>query len=386
MPEAELKAEGGAPVPNVGHVLHVISGSTRARLGPMFTQVVQGLGATGTSVAVLSDDPQVREEFEGTPISCHVVSHLRGWRAWGLWPYLAGRLTPLPAIIHAWGTHGLWWIQQWIRRRGVRLLVHVFDLREVEHVLRGLRTEWELVGIASQRVADEVAARDAQLAARCVALPPALAPPLRPVGTPGTGHTFVGVCVGRIAEGWGLEVLIDAAAQLRRDGRDFQFAVVGEGVDVDPIWRRAREAGVQECISLVDAPELWERVLPEIDACILPGPQQELTLAPLMAMALGKPVIAAREQPVEWFVEDRTAWQFTPGSAVELAYLLGRLMDRPRQAGELGASASEFARQNHAVRDAITGLAAVYGRLTSSAAGNVSSSREVEAQGAAGGD
>jgi hypothetical protein len=82
-----------------------------------------------------------------------------------------------------------------------------------------------------------------------------------------------------------------------------------------------------------------------------------------MAMGLGKVVIASRDQLAEWFIEDRTTWQFTPGSAVELAYLLTRAIEQPRAAQELTASASEYVRVHHAVPGMVEALIALYGTL-----------------------
>jgi len=78
-------------------------------------------------------------------------------------------------------------------------------------------------------------------------------------------------------------------------------------------------------------------------------------------MAHGKTVIAARHQPADWFIEDRTAWQFSPGSAVELAYLLARAIERPQQAQALGESAAAYVRAHHAPSTAVDELLAAYG-------------------------
>lgn len=80
-------------------------------------------------------------------------------------------------------------------------------------------------------------------------------------------------------------------------------------------------------------------------------------------MASGKIVIAARDQLGDWFVENRTCWQFTPGSAVELAYHLERLASPSRHAAELRKSALAYVRQHHAIGGLVRCLLAAYGRL-----------------------
>jgi glycosyltransferase involved in cell wall biosynthesis len=120
---------------------------------------------------------------------------------------------------------------------------------------------------------------------------------------------------------------------------------------------------VQACFSIAEEPRLSERLLPEIDACVVPGRQSELTIVPLLAMALGKLVIASREQPGEWFIEDHTCWQFTPGAALELAYLVGRAVERRPRAAEIGRLAAEYVRVHHSIRELVERLVEVYGLL-----------------------
>jgi glycosyltransferase involved in cell wall biosynthesis len=81
-------------------------------------------------------------------------------------------------------------------------------------------------------------------------------------------------------------------------------------------------------------------------------------------MALAKIVIASRDQIAEWFIEDRTAWQFTPGSAVELAYHLSRAAQRHPNASALARSAAAYAREHHSITRLIAQLAELYDRIT----------------------
>jgi glycosyltransferase involved in cell wall biosynthesis len=164
--------------------------------------------------------------------------------------------------------------------------------------------------------------------------------------------------------------MIAAIAELRRQGRDLHAALLEPGRNTSAIWRHITARHVQPCISLMNDAGLWEKVLPEVDACVVPAPQYELTIVPLLAMALGKLVIAARDQPAEWFLEDRTAWQFTPGSAVELAYLLVRAIEQPRRVEETGQRAAEYVRVHHSVRELVTTLTGLY-RLLWTRSGDV---------------
>jgi hypothetical protein len=111
---------------------------------------------------------------------------------------------------------------------------------------------------------------------------------------------------------------------------------------------------------VLDDPKLWEQGLPGADICVVPGVQRDPWLAPLLAMGLGKLVIASREQPAEWFIDGQTAWQFTPGSAVELAYLLSRALGQPRLVQQTSVAASEYFHEHHAVGDLVLRLMSLY--------------------------
>ena len=109
--------------------------------------------------------------------------------------------------------------------------------------------------------------------------------------------------------------------------------------------------------------------MPSADALVVPAGQRELSVAPLLAMALHKVVLSSRDQPAEWFSEDRTTWQFTPGSAVELAYLLSRAMEQPQQARVLTTSAAEYVQEHHAMRTLVEDLTSCYAHALATSSG-----------------
>ena len=84
--------------------------------------------------------------------------------------------------------------------------------------------------------------------------------------------------------------------------------------------------------------------------------------------------VASRDQPAQWFIEGQTAWQFTPGSAVELAYLLTRAADQPQHVQETTATAATYFDTHHSIGALLARLAALYrsiideGRAVSTAA------------------
>jgi glycosyltransferase involved in cell wall biosynthesis len=363
MADSRISRIDDAAAPPVGHVLHVADREVCLRFGPMLTQVWQGLCATGWRVALLTDDREMLARLAGTPVEGHGVPHLGGWWAGDLDAYLQAHFRPRPDLAHLWGTAGLWRLQRWSRRDNVPLLVHALGAAHVTRLMRGRLRDDQHLAVAAQPLAVPLLTRFPMAASRCQIIPPGIAPPLRVLPARPAERTFSVLCVGPLAEQRGLEVLIDAVAELRRKGGAVHVALIGAGPGVSAVWRRIHARQVHGCVLLSDEPRLWEQVLPEVDACVVPGTQPELTIVPLLAMALGKLVIASRDQPAEWFVEDRTAWQFTPGSAVELAYLLARAIEQPQRAQETGRLAGEYVRAHHSVREMVERLVGLYGRL-----------------------
>jgi glycosyltransferase involved in cell wall biosynthesis len=169
--------------------------------------------------------------------------------------------------------------------------------------------------------------------------------------------------VSRLDEFAGLETLLDAVSQLHEKGGDIQVAIVGDTADASPLWQRLRARKINECCVVLDNARLWEKGLMGADVCVVPGCQRDLWLAPLLAMGLGRLVIAARDQIADWFIEDQTAWQFTPGSSVELAYLLTRAMEQPKHVRRITASAVDYFHAHHTVGGLVDAMHAAYARI-----------------------
>jgi glycosyltransferase involved in cell wall biosynthesis len=340
-------------------VLHVVDADIAARFGPMIAQAAQGIAAAGVGTAVLTDDPRWGAKFATTAVECHVRPRWDGWHGWDLAGWLDAHVKPAPNIVHVWGVGGLRWLERWTRRNDMPLVIHACG---TEHTSRLQRDGAEVVS-ASLALSELLRDQYRLTAEHCRTILPAINAPADAPWPAGGDHVLSVLCVSQLGEHRGLELLIDAVAQLRRTGCDLQLALIGAAAKVDVIWRRIRDRQVRECVSLIDEPGLWEQVLPEVDACIVPARQTELSIVPLMAMGLGKVVIASRDQLAEWFIEDRTAWQFTPGSAVELAYLLTRAIEQPGAARELTGSARDYVREHHAVPRMVEALLALYETL-----------------------
>ena len=243
------------------------------------------------------------------------------------------------------------------------LLIHVTSLHDVERLKRrGIRSnEWLLA--ACDEYGEMLRDRWPTLAGSFRVLKPALLLPEKVPGLSVRGKTLGLLWAGRIDKQAGLEVLIEAVARLRAKDCDLQLALIGRGPATRYYWQEIRRQRVHDCVSLVAEPRLWDQAMAGADICVVPTCQHELGLAPLLAMALGKVVVASRDQVADWFREDETSLHFTPGSAVELAYHVTRTAISHPNVLAVARNAAEYVHQNHAVTRLATELAELYHTL-----------------------
>lgn len=365
--------ESPAAIP---HVLHVADRDAFARFGRMFRQLGLALSDEGVRVSLLTDDAAAAAELDGTPVDDHHFPWLDGWGAWRLHGFLRRQFDPPPDIVHVWGTTSLGFLSDWTT--GLKtgptgadrcLLIHVTSLREVERLKRrGVRSNERLLA-ACDEYGETLRERWPTLADAVRVFRPALLVPEKVPGLSVRDKTLGLLWTGCVDRHSGLDVLIDAVARLRAKNCDLQLALIGQGPASRQIWQEIRRRRVQDCVSLIAEADLWDRALEGADVYVVPTCQHDLSLAPLLAMALGKVVIASRDQVADWFVEDETTLQFTPGSAVELAYHLTRTATGHPNVLAVARAAANYVRQNHTVTQAATELAELYRQTISSNTG-----------------
>ena len=170
--------------------------------------------ASGVRVSLITDSPSVIARLEATPVECHEVRHLSGWRGWSLDGLLSSRFASPPDVVQIWGTAGLWWVRRWTEGMAIPLLIYCLGASHIRRVLRGGLRSHERVAAATNVLAGQFLDRFPDLIERCEVIGMAVAPPLLAMQGPAPERTLGVVCVGDLDSGQGLEVLIDAVAQL----------------------------------------------------------------------------------------------------------------------------------------------------------------------------
>ncbi|MFJ9077627.1 glycosyltransferase [Streptomyces sp. NPDC102278] len=274
---------------------------------------------------------------------------------------LAGRLAvrgAVPTVFqpHAWSFDAVGGATaalalRW-ERFGARWADRVLCVSEAERragEAEGITARWSVIrnGVDIDHFRPGDADRDRDRAAARAELP--LPPEFR-------GDAPLVVCVGRLCPQKGQDILLKAWSELRDTVPDARLALVGDGPDAERL-RLGAPPGVLFAGAASDI-RPWLRAA---DLVVLPSRWEGMALAPLEAMACGRPVLVS---DVSGARESLPPGQgrlclVPPEDPTALAKALSGLLAEPRLLAELGERAREHARTDFDVRrttDAVTGL------------------------------
>lgn len=170
------------------------------------------------------------------------------------------------------------------------------------------------------------------------------------------------VCVGRLCRQKGQDVLLDAWPEVLRLVPQARLALVGTGPEEARLAAAVRETAEPSRVRLVGEvsdPRPW---LAAADLVVLPSRWEGMALAPLEAMAAGRPVLltdvpGAREclPPVE-----RKHAVVPPEDAAALATRMAEALSDPIECERRGARLRDHAVARHDVRSVVEQVDALY--------------------------
>jgi len=158
--------------------------------------------------------------------------------------------------------------------------------------------------------------------------------------------------IGSLKPWHGVEILLEAAAELAIGRPRLRVLVVGEGPGRLELERHATIGPLAGRVIFTGAvaPERVPAHLAALDIAVAPyRPGPDFYFSPLKvveAMAAGRPVVASRFAPIERMLSGAGVL-VTPGDPGELARALARLLDDPDEADRLGRRAARRARRAH---------------------------------------
>ncbi|MCB5166375.1 glycosyltransferase [Streptomyces bambusae] len=164
------------------------------------------------------------------------------------------------------------------------------------------------------------------------------------------------VCVGRLCQQKGQDVLLRAWPEVTAHAPTARLVLVGDGPDGERL-RRSAPPGVLFAGAAADI-RPW---LQAADLVVLPSRWEGMALAPLEAMACGRPVVVSDVSGARESLPPGQAQLclVPPEDPTALAKALGRLLSEPRLLDTLGRQVQEHARTEFDVRRtaaAVTGL------------------------------
>lgn len=140
--------------------------------------------------------------------------------------------------------------------------------------------------------------------------------------------------VGRLRLRKGVEVLLEAMAELRREGRDVPLVVVGDGERGELLRRRASQLGLAQSVHFVGrrSPSEMGSLWPRAAALVVPSLYEGMPLVILEAMARRVPVIASRVSGIpEVVLDPETGWLVDPGAPESLVPALRHAWQDPEE-------------------------------------------------------
>jgi len=171
--------------------------------------------------------------------------------------------------------------------------------------------------------------------------------------------------IGRMVTEKGIRVLLEAAANLKREGWCFRLRLIGGGPERSPMEVFAVKIGlnswVEWCGPLSGQP--LQSALRDVAAVVMPSIWEEA--APLMVleqMMAGRLLIVSDQGGQAEEVGD-TGLRFTPGDALSLAERMQEVLRQPETAKELGAMARARALQLYTQDGMVRGHLKLYRKL-----------------------
>jgi glycosyltransferase involved in cell wall biosynthesis len=139
-----------------------------------------------------------------------------------------------------------------------------------------------------------------------------------------------------------LDLLVDAAAEARRDLPDLQVLIAGDGQEEEALRSRIRGHGLEQTVKLLgtrrDVPDL----LAAVDVAVCCSDFEGTPLSVMEYMAAGKPVVATRVGGLPEMIDDGVhGLLFAKRDVHDLAGALSRLLRNPEERARMGANARE---------------------------------------------
>jgi glycosyltransferase involved in cell wall biosynthesis len=183
--------------------------------------------------------------------------------------------------------------------------------------------------------------------------------------TPGTVSTPLVGTVAGLYPAKGLDYLVGAMADIRKEIPTARLVIVGDGPERKRLEALIQATGLHESVSLLGkVADAWG-VLMGVDVFVVPSVKEGLPYAILEAMAAGLPIVATRVGGIpEVLADRRSALLVPPADSRALGQAICDLLRDPSLAAALAGEARRtFQRERLTAEAMVEATAALYRRL-----------------------
>lgn len=167
--------------------------------------------------------------------------------------------------------------------------------------------------------------------------------------------------IGRLSNQKGVDDFLIAAERIHRAQPEARFLVVGQGPQRAALEAQAEALALDGAVSFLGYRSDTAPLLAASDVVALPSRAEGLPVVLLEAMAIGRPVVAARVGGVpDVLSDDETGLLVPPNAPDTLAERILGLLAEPGHARAIGAAAQRLADRRYAPATAARRLSAVY--------------------------
>lgn len=181
------------------------------------------------------------------------------------------------------------------------------------------------------------------------------------------------VAVARLSEQKGIPTLIDACAELKRQGRRFELSIIGDGELRSPIEAQIARHGLGGEVTLAGwkTPKEVRRAIEEAGVFVLPSYAEGLPVSIMEAMALARPVISTFVAGIpELVIPGENGWLVPASDTAALAGAMAAAMDSSLgRLSEMGGRGRVRALARHDSDAAAAALAAAFERFAGGSTG-----------------
>jgi glycosyltransferase involved in cell wall biosynthesis len=191
------------------------------------------------------------------------------------------------------------------------------------------------------------------------------------------------ICIGRLVEQKGQQILIEAAARLRDRGRRFKLSVVGGGPMYPEVKQLVVDYALEDMVEL-HGPLGTEQLLEELRlarALVLPSFAEGLPMVIMEAMALGRPVISTYVAGIpELVVPGETGWLVPAGAVEPLVDAMESVLDAsPEKLQAMGQTAFARVAALHSADDLGASLVSLFTASIAAESASATMERAAEA-------